>query len=120
MQRPKQSPGWKCNDTSALARQIEKGLNRQHMTQRDLCFASGIPEARLSRILNGGKVRITEQDINQIAIGLKWTKQKRDELRYIVWPELRYVDEALVEGENITALNCRLAEAGLPPIGFQE
>lgn len=117
-QQSKQSPGYKCNETFALARQIKNELKRHNMSQRDLCFASGIPEPRLSRILKGKKVRITEQDINQIAIGFKWSTQKRDELRYIVWPELRYFDEALAEGENIVSLNCRLAEAGLPPIGF--
>ena len=68
---PKQSPGYRQQDISALARQIKADLKKFGMNQRELATASGIPEARLSRILRGGKVRLTERDINQIALGLK-------------------------------------------------
>mgnify|MGYP000778301538 CR=1 FL=1 len=102
---------------SALAKQIKSDLAKLGMTQRDLAIRSGLPESRVSRILRGGNVRLTEQDINQLAIGLKKTVQERDALRYVAWPELSYVDEALANGENVIDLNCRLDMAGLPLLG---
>ena len=120
--KPKQSPGCKQQDISALARQIKADLKKFGMNQRELATASGIPEARLSRILRGGKVRLTERDINQIALGLKKSTAERDKMRYLAWPELYEIDKALQAHEGIVSLNCRLAEKGFPLLGndYQE
>ena len=115
---PKQSPGYKEKNVSALARQIKADLKRLGMTQKDLAARSGLPEARVSRILRGGNVKLTEQDINQLALGLKKTPQERDEMRYLAWPELRCIDEALKQGESVIELNWRLEEAGFPLMGM--
>ena len=117
LQQPKQSPGYKCTEKSALARQIKCDLKKLGMTQKDLAAASGLPESRVSRILRGGNVRLTEQDINQLALGLKKTVAERDEMRYLAWPELHYIDETLKRGESVVALNCWLEENGLPMLG---
>ena len=117
LQQPKQGPGYKCNEQSALARQIECDLKKLGMTQKDLAAASGLPESRVSRILRGGNVRLTEQDINQLALGLKKTVAERDGMRYLAWPELHYIDEALKRRESVVVLNCRLEEKGLPMLG---
>ena len=80
-------------------------------------------EARLSRILKGGKVRLTEQDINQLALGLQMTPVERDELRYLAWPVLYEVDKGLKRRDGCVFLvNCELAERGLPLLGsnFEE
>lgn len=93
------------------------------MKQKVLATASGMPEARLSRILRGGKVRLTEQDINQLALGLKMTTAERDELRYLAWPELYEIDKALKRRDGcVFRVNCELAEQGLPLLGsnFEE
>lgn len=93
------------------------------MKQKELATASGMPEARLSRILRGGQVRLTEQDINQLALGLKMTLAERDELRYLAWPELYEIDKALKRRDGCVFLvNCELAEQGLPLLGsnFEE
>ena len=93
------------------------------MTQKELATASGMPEARLSRILRSGKVRLTEQDINQLALGLQMTPVERDELRYLAWPELYEVDKGLKRRDGCVFLvNCELAERGLPLLGsnFEE
>lgn len=92
--RPKQSPGYH-QDLFALARQIEAGLTKLGINQKELATASGMSEARVSRIMGGGPVRITERDINQLALGLKKTPEERDKMRYLVWPELYEVDEGL-------------------------
>ena len=120
--KPKQSPGYKRNEQSALARQIQADLQKLGMTQKELATASGMPEARVSRILRGGKVRLTEQDMNQLALGLKKTVVERDKLRYLAWPELYEIDKALQAHEGIVSLNCRLAEKGFPLLGndYQE
>lgn len=119
---PKRSPGYKQAETSALARSIFADLKRLDMTQKDLADRSGLPQSRVSRILRGGNVRLTEQDINQLSLGLMKTAKERDELRYLAWPELRCIDEALDKRESIVTLNCRLAERGFPLLGndFQE
>jgi len=123
---PKQSPGYKRNEQSALARQIQADLQKLGMTQKELATASGMPEARVSRILRGGKVRLTEQDINQLALGLRKTtaeRDNRDELRYLAWPELYEVDKGLKRRDGCVFLvNCELAERGLPLLGsnFEE
>ena len=120
---PKQSPGYKRNEQSALARQIQADLQKLGMTQKELATASGMPEARVSRILRGGKVRLTEQDINQLALGLRKTTAERDNLRYLAWPELYEIDKALKRRDGCVFLvNCELAEQGLPWLGsnFEE
>ena len=120
---PEQSPGYKRNEQSALARQIKADLKKLGMNQRELATASGIPEARLSRILRGGKVRLTERDINQIALGLKKSTAERDKMRYLAWPELYEIDKALKRRDGCVFLvNCELAEQGLPLLGsnFEE
>lgn len=120
--RPKQSPG--CHqDISALARRIKTYLQKLGMNPKELAAASGMPEARVSRILRGGQVRLTEQDINQLALGLKMTTAERDELRYLAWPELYEIDEALKRRDGcVFRVNCELAEKGLPLLGsnFEE
>ena len=115
--KPKQSPGYKRNEQSALARQIQADLQKLGMTQKELAAASGMPEARVSRILRGGTVRLTEQDMNQLALGLKKTVAERDKLRYLAWPELYEIDKALQAHEGIVSLNCRLAEKGFRLLG---
>ncbi len=120
--RPKQSPGYR-QDISALARRIKAYLQKLGMKQKELATASGMPEARVSRILRGGKVRLTEQDINQLALGLKMSTAERDELRYLAWPELYEIDKALKRRDGCVFLvNCELAEQGLPLLGsnFEE
>lgn len=87
------------------------------MTQKDLAVRSGLPESRISRILRGGKVKLTEHDIAQLAIGLYETEEGWEEMKRLTWPELEYVREALRNGESIVVLNCRLDEAGLSPLG---
>ena len=115
--KPKQSPGYK-HDISALARQIQADLKKLGMTQKKLATASGMPEARVSRILRGGKVRLTEQDINQLALGLRKTTAERDNLRYLAWPELYEIDKALKRRDGcVFRVNCELAEQGLPLLG---
>ena len=119
---PEQSPGYR-QDISALARRIKAYLQKLGMKQKELATASGMPEARVSRILRGGKVRLTEQDINQLALGLKMTTAERDELRYLAWPELYEIDKALKRRDGCVFLvNCELAEQGLPLLGsnFEE
>lgn len=120
---PKQSPGYKRNEQSALARQIQADLQKLGMTQKELATTSGMSEARVSRILRGGKVRLTEQDINQLALGLRKTTAERDNLRYLAWPELYEIDKALKRRDGCVFLvNCELAEQGLPLLGnnFEE
>lgn len=118
LEKPKQSPGYKQNDISALARQIKADLQKLKMAQKDLAAKSGLPEARVSRILRGGHVRLTELDINQLALALKKTPEERDEMRYLAWPELHYIDEALRRRDgSITEVNWQLAEEGLSLLG---
>ena len=120
--QPEQSPGYR-QDISALARRIKAYLQRLGMKQKELATASGMPEARVSRILRGGQVRLTEQDINQLALGLKMPPAERDELRYLAWPELYEIDKALKRRDGCVFLvNCELAEQGLPLLGsnFEE
>ena len=87
------------------------------MTQKELAIRSGLPESRISRILRDGNVKLTERDINLLAIGLRKSREWRDKLRYLAWPELEYIDEALYYGESVIDLNCRLEKAGIPLIG---
>ena len=120
--QPEQSPGYR-QDISALARRIKAYLQNLGMKQKELATASGMPEARVSRILRGGQVRLTEQDINQLALGLEMTPAERDELRYLAWPELYEIDKALKRRDGCVFLvNCELAEQGLPLLGsnFEE
>ena len=120
--QPEQSLGYR-QDISALARRIKAYLQRLGMKQKELATASGMPEARVSRILRGGQVRLTEQDINQLALGLEMTPAERDELRYLAWPELYEIDKALKRRDGCVFLvNCELAEQGLPLLGsnFEE
>ncbi len=116
--KPKQSPGCKQNDVSALARLIKESLQSHKMTQKELAIRSGMSEARVSRILRGGTVRLTEQDINQLALGLKKKPKERDEMRYLAWPELYEIDKALCRGDGgVFTVNHRLAEKGFPLLG---
>ena len=63
-------------------------------------------------------VRLTEQDINQLALGLKKTTTERDNLRYLAWPELYEIDKALKRSDGcVSIVNCELAEQGLPLLG---
>ena len=120
--QPEQSLGYR-QDISALARRIKAYLQNLGMKQKELATASGMPEARVSRILRGGQVRLTEQDINQLALGLEMTPAERDELRYLAWPELYEIDKALKRRDGCVFLvNCELAEQGLPLLGsnFEE
>ena len=120
--KPKRSPGYR-QDISALARRIKAYLQKTGKTQKEVATACGMTEARLSRILKGGKVRLTEQDINQLALGLQMTQVERDELRYLAWPELYEVDKGLKRRDGCVFLvNCELAERGLPLLGsnFEE
>lgn len=120
--RPKRSPGYR-QDISALARRIKAYLQKPGKTQKEVATACGMTEARLSRILRGKKVRLTEQDINQLALGLRMTPAERDELRYLSWPELYEVDKGLKRRDGCVFLvNCELAEQGLPLLGsnFEE
>ena len=43
--KPKQSPGYKRNEQSALARQIQADLQKLGMTQKELGVAVGFPES---------------------------------------------------------------------------
>ena len=120
--KPKRSPGYR-QDISALARRIKAYLQKTGKTQKEVATACGMTEARLSRILKGGKVRLTEQDINQLALALQMTPVERDELRYLAWPELYEVDKGLKRRDGCVFLvNCELAERGLPLLGsnFEE
>ena len=114
--KPKQGPG-KGKDTSALAKLIKDSLKKNGMTQKELAIRSGLPESRISRILRDGNVKLTERDINLLAIGLRKSREWRDKLRYLAWPELEYIDKALYYGESVIDLNCRLEKAGIPLIG---
>ena len=87
------------------------------MLQKDLVISSGLHKSRVSRIINGAPICFTEQDVEQLALGLKLTPEERDKLRYLVWPELHEIDKALINHENVVKLNCRLAELGLPLLG---
>lgn len=98
--KPKRSPGYR-QDISALARRIKAYLQKTGKTQKEVATACGMTEARLSRILKGGKVRLTEQDINQLALGLQMTPVERDELRYLAWPELYEVDKGLKRRDGV-------------------
>ena len=106
-----------------IGARVETARKEQGMKQKELATASGMPEARVSRILRGGQVRLTEQDINQLALGLKMTPAERDELRYLAWPELYEIDKALKRRDGcVFRVNCELAEQGLPLLGsnFEE
>lgn len=51
------------------------------------------------------------------------TTAERDELRYLAWPELYEIDEALKRRDGcVFRVNCELAEKGLPLLGsnFEE
>jgi len=91
------------------------------ITQKFLAEATGMSEAKISRIMRdstepGDSFEWTELDINKISIVLQWGKQGRDKLRYAIYPELACYDAALENREGIVRLNCRLAEHGFPLI----
>lgn len=88
------------------------------MTQRDLATASGMSEFKVCRILRGKSARLTELDINQLALALGKTIEERDNLRYLAWPELYEIDKALRRRDGcVTVTNCELAQHGLPLLG---
>lgn len=91
------------------------------ITQKFLAKATGISEAKISRIMRdstepGDPFEWTEPDINNISIVLQWGTQGRDKLRYTIYPELACYDAALENREGIIRLNYRLAEHGFPLI----
>lgn len=106
-----------------MAKLINERLDLFGWTQADLATAANMPESSLSRIMRGKKekgntVAVTELDICQIALALKIGREGRDKLRYAAWPELILIDDALGSGEGVIALNSRLAENGLSPLGI--
>lgn len=108
--KPKQSPGYKGTNNLPWQGRSRQTSKTRHDT-KELATASGMPEARVSRILRGGKVRLTEQDINQLALGLRKTTAERDNLRYLAWPELYEIDKALKRRNGcVFLLNYELAE----------
>lgn len=61
------------------------------ITQKFLAEATGMSEAKISRIMRdstvpGDSFEWTEPDINKISIVLQWGKQGRDKLRYAIYP----------------------------------
>ena len=118
--QPEQSPGYR-DDASTPARLIRKRMKELGITQKFLAEATGMSEAKISRIMRdstvpGDSFEWTEPDINKISIVLQWGKQGRDKLRYSIYPELACYDAALENREGIVRLNCRLAEHGFPLI----
>lgn len=106
-----------------MATLINERLDVFGWTQAQLAAAANMPESRLSRIMRGKKERgntvaVAELDICQIALALKMSKEGRDNLRYAAWPELTYIDAALMSHESVIALNSRLADNGLPQLGI--
>ena len=80
------------------------------ITQKFLAEATGMSEAKISRIMRdstvpGDSFEWTEPDINKISIVLQWGKQGRDKLRYAIYPELACYDAALENREGIVRLN---------------
>ena len=115
---PEQSPGYK-DETSTPARLIRKRMKELGITQKFLAAATGMSEAKISRIMRdstepGDSFEWTELDINKISIVLQWGKQGRDKLRYAIYPELVCYDAALENREGIVRLNCRLENHGFP------
>ena len=94
-------------------------MKKLGMTQKELAEAACISEAKISRIMRnsnetGNSFVWTELDINKISVALQWGKQGRELLRYAIYPELAYYDEALENREGMVRLNCRLYEQGFP------
>ena len=122
--KSRRSPGYK-EQLSAPARLIYERMEKLGMNQRQLAAASGLTEAKISRIFrNTGKVGdtylLTELDINLISIALEWGRSGRDQLRYAVWPQLACFDGALENREGLVRLNCRLGDQGFPMIESKE
>ena len=116
--QPEQSPDYKAK-TSAPARLIKERMKKLGMTQKELAEAACMSEAKISRIMRnsnetGNSFVWTELDINKISVALQWGKQGRELLRYAIYPELAYYDEALENREGMVRLNCRLYEQGFP------
>lgn len=107
----------KCDST--LGGWIEKKLKALKMTQKELAIRSGLSEAKISRIINGGHdAEIKEHDIDQIAIALTVTRAERDQMRYMAWPELVEIDKALDRRDgSVIKLNCVLADKKIPLLG---
>lgn len=118
--QPEQSPGYR-DDASTPARLIRKRMKELGITQKFLAKATGISEAKISRIMRdstepGDSFEWTELDLNNISVVLQWGKQGREKLRYAIYPRLTCYDAALEQGEGPIRLNCRLAEHGFPLI----
>ena len=116
--QPEQSPDYKAK-ASAPARLIKERMKKLGMTQKELAEAACMSEAKISRIMRnsdktGNSFVWTELDINKISVALQWGKQGRELLRYAIYPELAYYDEALENREGMVRLNCRLYEQGFP------
>ena len=116
--KPEHGDDYRQECSSTLGGWIEKKLEALKMTQKELAIRSGLPEARISRIIRDGNVKINEQDINQIAIALLVTPAERDQMRYRAWPELAEIDKALARRDgSVIKLNCTLAAKGLRLLG---
>lgn len=116
--QPEQSLDYKVK-ASAPARLIKERMKKLGMTQKELAEAACMSEAKISRIMRnsdktGNSFVWTELDINKISVALQWGKQGRELLRYAIYPELAYYDEALENREGMVRLNCRLYEQGFP------
>lgn len=98
---------------SPLARRIRQELTKKHMTQKELSVASGLEETQISRILNDGPIKIDDNILDMLAIGLDIRTAGRDELTHLAYPKRKYHNEALQRGENYIELTCRLYEQGI-------
>ena len=103
--QPKQSPGYR-DDASTPARLIRKRMKELGITPKFLAEATGITEAKSSRIMRdstepGDSFEWTEPDINKISIVLQWGKQGRDKLRYAIYPELACYHAAMEKRERL-------------------
>lgn len=117
---PEQSPGYK-DEASTPARLIRERMKELGITQKYLAKATGMSEAKISRIMRDSteprdSFVWTELDINKISIVLQWGKQGRDKLRYAIYPELVCYDAALENREGVIRLNYRLKEHGFQRI----
>ena len=82
--QPEQSPGYR-DDASTPARLIRKRMKELGITQKFLAKATGISEAKISRIMRdstepGDSFEWTEPDINNISIVLQWGHARRYKL----------------------------------------
>ena len=118
-QVPSQSSCNQNAELAKLAKQVGDWLKENSLTQHDFCERTTMPETRLFHILHAdGKVRISERDIDFFALGFGLTPAERDELRYQVYPWLRFVDNALIKKQSVRDLDMFLYENGHPLFGY--